>query len=1441
MLRALRLLLCLSLVLVAPVWATDYYVDQDGLGGACNDGNPGTISSPLCRVQAGVNRLGPGDTLYIRGGTYLVNINLAGLFGTAANHITLAGYQSERPVLMACLCGEGGGDPVDANNAVYSRGPMAYIDFTNLIFDGNQRIGTVGFVTVSGQQPHHIRYFNCEFRHSESEYTITAAHHIEFHGGSFHNFGNPNGLRHGIYCGSECNDLLVDGTEFYDIDAGYCIHVFADDVNHPAVTNTVIRNSLFHGCGKEQHQSAIVLTGVNQADVYNNVIWGSGGGGIYSCHGGSGFGGSDNVRVYHNTITANMVGTGLQGYYAIFLRCGSGHVVRNNIVYDNGGADINLRDSYQESNNLTSNPFFASAATHDYHLLSNSPAIGTGFFLGPPYDFDHEGHPFPNPPDVGAYAFGTTFSPGKGTYHVATTGSDGTDCATAVNNVGAPLATLAKAFSCAAGESTIYLRQGTYTQNIQTSTTPIAAGSSFTAPTLVASFPGETATLQPSSPGAIIGLDNALTDQYLVFDRLVLDGVNAASSTGFQVNAGSQHIRFQRGEIRRTVNNAVYLAGQTTEILQNQIHDNTSAGALIAMPGASNVIRGNTIFQGVSAGLFLFGGANNNLIEANAIRNNALRGLRFQGGSSNKAFNNLIYSNGGDGIVVESNETGLTLYHNTVWSNTAFGLNILSGSSTAYTNNIFAQNGNDTPSNGGSGTLNTTNVFGSPGFIAPGPPATFHVEGANAVHAGTTLAAVTTDFAGKGRSSTPGYTIGAYQDDVVGSGGPPPGPQLAFPTAEGWGRFAKGGRGGKAYNINSLSRSAGSGGSCNAGGCSGGEITLSDCMTDRFGVGARTCIFRIGGLIDFSDNGTRKCERCADATPFLTVAGQTAPGDGIMIRGMEFGMSNTHDIIVRHLRLRAGNTPFNDQGSMGTIGYTNPTHDVIFDHFSVGWAPDDTIESDGWNFTFQWGIVSEGLGYCQTLPEPYCDTSKAQGTDGGDDRTSQGEPVGVSLLHNYYAHMEKRLPIIGGGRVQIVNSMIYNSGGSGIMVFFAQSGRNRGDLELVNNYWVSGPDNNNGHPWVTLLACGNGNNCPEVQASRVYLSGNYHSLHRPDNSSPETDVIEGDPPWDPQVVSTPFGDPFPPVPSQVSAQQAHTDLLARAGAYAVAGGGMSPRRDLIDQRSIDSSACGLSGSCLAGYYPSGAYDTQTTDSYAGPATDAHGWPTYNNGTPYPDTDGDGIADDWETAHGLNPTDAADGPALASNGYSNLENFINELAGDGAPLGTPPSVSLIATPSSITTGGSSTLSWTSTSVTSCSAPWTASTATAGSQSVSPTTTTTYTITCTDGTTSVESSAAVLVAGIPAVSLTAIPQSITAGDTATLSWTSTNVTSCSAPWTASTATVGSQNVAPITTTTYTITCTDGTTPVTSNTTVTVTPRPGPGVRGLPYASSGFFVMP
>lgn len=765
------------LALTPAAWATEYYVDREQRGGRCSDGQPGTAAQPRCTVLAGLGLLAPGDTLILRGGTYEENLEDVMPSGTSEDaRITLRGAPGEEVILLTPPGGSG----------VSLRGDFHYITFQDLIFDGNQRQGSVGFATSSGAfQAHHIRYVHCEFRHSESEYSISHAHHIEFLGGSVHDSGDGSGLRHGIYVASEADDVTIDGVDIYGQQSGFGVHGFAS--NESPGHRLIVRNCLLHDNGVGDTQAGIVISGFVGAQVYNNVIYGNGGSGIVVSHGGYG---SDHVEIYNNTVTGNL---GHSGFWGIMIRGGDGHVVRSNISYGNGTGDLLIEGGAAgtavDHNLVSINPLFHNAQAHDYHLTPNSPAIGMGLTEAVART-DKDGAargPAGSASDAGAYQFVTTVAPApeKGTYYIAPGPSGGSDqrtCAEAMSPA-TPKATLASTLPCAAGESTLYLRQGTYAESLVTRLTPLAAGRSWEAPTTVASYPGETAILQRTTPGAIVELGNPETDHYLVFARLVLDGVGSAGVYGFQVGAGAHHIRFQQGEILRTGYNAVYVAGRATEIVDTLIHDNVAPSALVVLMGTDNLVRGGAIYNGTSSGVLLTG-ASGALVERATLRSNKAQGLRASGGTANRVVNTLIYSNGGAGLQVEPGERGLTLAHNTFWSNTGAALQILAGAQgTRPTNNIFTANGTDPPSDAGMDTVLTTNVSGDPSFVDPGPPTTFHVDGGNVVHVGTTMPAVTTDFAGKRRSTPPGYTIGAYQDDGRSAPNPQPGRALAFTTS----------------------------------------------------------------------------------------------------------------------------------------------------------------------------------------------------------------------------------------------------------------------------------------------------------------------------------------------------------------------------------------------------------------------------------------------------------------------------------------------------------------------------------------------------------------------------------------------------------------------------------------------------------------------------------
>lgn len=459
--------------------------------------------------------------------------------------------------------------------------------------------------------------------------------------------------------------------------------------------------------------------------------------------------------------------------------------------------------------------------------------------------------------------------------------------------------------------------------------------------------------------------------------------------------------------------------------------------------------------------------------------------------------------------------------------------------------------------------------------------------------------------------------------------------QLAFPTAEGFGRFAQGGRGGTPIMVTNLNSS--------------GPGSLQACV---MATGARTCIFRVAGIIDWA------CHDCLGTIPpFLTIAGQTAPGEGIMVRGFDFALRNTNDIIIRHLRLRPGSTVPSPSTAeaLDLVGPTSATHDIILDHVSTGWAPLDALTgSQAYNVTLQWSLVSEGLG--------------VSGTPGG---VMQWAPTGgtgngaLSLLHNYFADHGSRAPSLAAGDTQLVNNVIYNIGGQGTMVFPTSTTPVR--LEAVANYYKPGPQTASNSPRIVSYGCGADAaiNCTGANASSLYLFGNVHTVLRPSGTGAETLVLSAlGSPTIPLATSS-FG--FPSLSSQTTAAQSATDVPAKAGARV-------PRQDSIDQRALSDLTQG----------------TGRTD--IGSESSVGGYPTYATGTPYPDADGDGIDDAWEQSHGLNANSAADGPAVAANGYTNLENFLHELAESTPPQQTGPAFYLSPTGSDSATGTSSSSPW-----------------------------------------------------------------------------------------------------------------------------------------------------
>jgi parallel beta-helix repeat protein len=771
--------LVLVLLLHATAWGATYTVSTGGNDSSCSN---------IRTIRFAINNCArnPGDIVDIRGGSYPEQLH--GLLGTSwasgssGNPIIIRGHAGETVTLNPSTSGD--------HYTVIYLSDVSWITFDNLTIDGsnlNINLGMQGIKPDTGTD--HITIQNCRIHHFNPNCELT--------GEAFENCGGGMGIQgaganavlrnneihhvgYGVYLAVP--NGLFEGNYIHDT-LGFGFHIYAGGCSNCS-QNMVIRNNHVDHGGQDPFPDngtgcGMVFASGGPGFIYNNLFTNH----EYGC-GIQLYGSSFNVQVTNNTIVGN-VG-------ACMEVSSSGHNIRNNICYANGN-DITGSGSATIVENWPNNqnPQFANLSAGDYHLQGGSQAINFGHIQpGVTVDKDNNMRGSSGavgwPTAAGAYEFGTGFTPTKGTFFIAPapSGNDANDCEAAKGTLAAPSTTpkrtLNAALACGAAESTFVLRAGTYVESIDTASQTIPPGTSFANPTTIMAMTGETVTLQRASAGEVIFLRNGSTDQYIVFNRLILDAASITGAQGLVLYPGANHIRFQNGEIKGNWYEAVFAYNANNlEVLNSTLRQSGSGvTAVVRMTGTSTVsLQGNTIMQGAKEGVRVESSSASVVLNANSIHDNAGVGIAVNGSPGLLVSNNLLYDNA-RGMDVETGASATEVYNNTLWSNTGIGLQILAGASgTLSTNNLFWQNGTDTPSNAGTGTISTTNLVGNPTFVAPGPPTTFHVSGLNAVGAGTVLAKVTTDYAGVGR--TPPYnTIGAYEEGAPTPPGPQPGPEV---------------------------------------------------------------------------------------------------------------------------------------------------------------------------------------------------------------------------------------------------------------------------------------------------------------------------------------------------------------------------------------------------------------------------------------------------------------------------------------------------------------------------------------------------------------------------------------------------------------------------------------------------------------------------------------
>ncbi len=453
----------------------------------------------------------------------------------------------------------------------------------------------------------------------------------------------------------------------------------------------------------------------------------------------------------------------------------------------------------------------------------------------------------------------------------------------------------------------------------------------------------------------------------------------------------------------------------------------------------------------------------------------------------------------------------------------------------------------------------------------------------------------------------------------------------AFPGAEGGGMYSFGGRGGKVITVTSLADR--------------GSGTLREaCETG----GARIVVFNVAGIIKLETP-------IIVNAPYITIAGQTAPGDGVCVAGESFWV-NTHDVVVRHMRFRRGET---DVTRRDDAFGGNPVGNIIIDHCSTSWGLDENISFYRHMFDPEDGSKEKKL---PTVNVTIQNTISAQALDTYNH--AFGSTLGgenCSFMRNLWANNAGRNPSIGwNGVFNFANNVIYN------WVHRSVDGGDYTALyNIINNYYKPGPltpkDSPIGYRMVK----------PESGRSklgylvfgRVYCNGNImegNDAVTQDNWNGGVQV-EDFPNADKYTDAMKWNEPFPYSPMKImNAKDAYNFVLKNVGANI-------PKRDIVDERVIEQVSTGkvfyAPESDTIDFYQF-KHRRLPKDSYKyGIITDIRqvgGYPEYK-GEPYIDTDGDGMPDAWEKKYKLNPNDPTDAVKdMNGDGYTNIEKYINGI-------------------------------------------------------------------------------------------------------------------------------------------------------------------------------------
>jgi pectate lyase len=438
---------------------------------------------------------------------------------------------------------------------------------------------------------------------------------------------------------------------------------------------------------------------------------------------------------------------------------------------------------------------------------------------------------------------------------------------------------------------------------------------------------------------------------------------------------------------------------------------------------------------------------------------------------------------------------------------------------------------------------------------------------------------------------------------------------IAFPGAEGFGKYTTGGRGGEVMIVSNLNDA--------------GPGSFREAVEAKQ---PRIVVFTVSGTIRLSSPVSIRGD--------VTIAGQSAPGDGICLADHPVSVTGDN-VIIRYLRFRMGDR-YQDKGKVHGSGHDDALSSsrrkrLIIDHCSISWSTDECMSVYGGDSTtLQWNIISEPLDYSYHFEKGDTDYEHHGygGIWGG---------AHLSAHHNLFAHCVSRTPRFNGTRlgatmerVDFRNNLVYDWGGNNVY------GGEGGEYNIVGNYYKPGPTTSKRVAGRIVNPTRN----QEVPFGRFYVAGNYVE-GAPAVTSDNALGVQVTGTTDPQeIAGVSVSTPFPVLDLPVrSAEQAMKDILAH-------GGCSLPQRDTLDLRILRELG-DRTGRVIdvQGGYPHGTPFEQTLTA----------WPILKSLPAPTDTDRDGMPDAWERKHGLNPKDPSDASRQpAGSSYTHIERYLNSL-------------------------------------------------------------------------------------------------------------------------------------------------------------------------------------